>query len=155
MNFGALLLSFESTYIAESLPPFSPTDPPVSGGPWTSRTMLYNYSQFNGGIINDAPALGTLPPGASPPAYGWPFWYGALTSAVSLDLSGAGLPASIDGFVSVYADRRLVWSKAVTSDVQYRLPSGFKAEVWQFEVIARVPVYSLLVGETGKDLADA
>lgn len=155
MGFGALLLSIDSVYDAETQPPFTPNDPVVPGGPWTGdNTTLYNYAQFNGAPYNDAPLPGTLPPGASPPAYGWPSWYGALQTAVAFDLAGFSLPDGIDAYVTVYADRKPIWSRAVTGDRQYRLPSGFKSEVWQFEVVSRVAVYSLIVGETGKDLAD-
>lgn len=154
MNYGALLLSAETRYVADNPPIYADLGDPVPGGPWTSRMPLFNYSQFNGGIINDAPVPGTLPPGGSPPDSGWPFWYGALPYAFSIRDVGAGLPAGVDTFVAVYADRQLIWSRAVTPEVQYRLPSGFKAEVWQFEIVTRVPVFSLIVGETGKDLGD-
>ena len=35
-----------------------------------------------------------------------------------------------------------------------RLPSGFKSDIWQFEIRARAPVYSLHVASTMKELRD-
>lgn len=45
-----------------------------------------------------------------------------------------------------------VFSWAVTNERVYRLPAGFKSDVWQFEFIGNVPVYSFAIAETGKEL---
>jgi hypothetical protein len=53
----------------------------------------------------------------------------------------------------VFADRRLVYDEDVPRNGRpVRLPSGFKADIWQFEIRARAPVYSLHVAPTVKEL---
>ena len=55
--------------------------------------------------------------------------------------------------LKVYADRRLVYDYPVPKNGRpVRLPSGFKADIWQFEILARAPVYSLHVASTAKEL---
>ena len=54
---------------------------------------------------------------------------------------------------TVYADRRKAYEQTVAKNGKpIRLPSGFKADIWQFEIRARVPVYSLHVASTMKEL---
>ena len=53
----------------------------------------------------------------------------------------------------VFADRTLVYDQVVPRNGRpVRLPSGFKADIWQFEIRARAPVYSLHVASTVKEL---
>lgn len=53
----------------------------------------------------------------------------------------------------VLADRVVVYDEEVPRNGRpIRLPSGFKADVWQFEIRARAPVYSLHVASTMKEL---
>lgn len=53
----------------------------------------------------------------------------------------------------VLANRQTVYDQAVPVNGQgIRLPSGFKADIWQFELRARAPVYSLHVASTMKEL---
>jgi hypothetical protein len=55
--------------------------------------------------------------------------------------------------LKVYADRNVVYDQLVPKNGRgVRLPSGFKADIWQFEIKARVPVYSLHVAATMKEL---
>lgn len=57
------------------------------------------------------------------------------------------------GFVTVYVDGARKFSRELrASGEQWRLPSGFKGEVWQFEVSARVIVNSIQVAPTAKEL---
>jgi hypothetical protein len=56
----------------------------------------------------------------------------------------------------VYADRRKVYDQPVLKNGRaIRLPSGFKADIWQFEIKARAPVYTLHVASTMKELKGA
>ena len=56
----------------------------------------------------------------------------------------------------VYADRRLVYDQEVPKNGRpVRLPSGFKGDIWQFEIRARAPVYSMHVASTVKELRGA
>ena len=53
----------------------------------------------------------------------------------------------------VYADRRIVYDQPVPENGRaLRLPSGFKADIWQFELRGRAPIYSLHVASTMKEL---
>lgn len=53
----------------------------------------------------------------------------------------------------VYADQRLVFDATIFNERQFRLPSGFKADVWQFEMIGNTQLYTLEAAETAKELA--
>lgn len=67
---------------------------------------------------------------------------------------GAGvLPVDEQVRFKVYADRKKVYDQKVPRNGEpVRLPSGFKADVWQFEIRARAPVYSMHVASTMKEL---
>lgn len=56
--------------------------------------------------------------------------------------------------VRVWAGRVLVYDQITPKNGRpIRLPSGFKSDIWQFEVRARAPVYALHVARTEKELA--
>lgn len=64
------------------------------------------------------------------------------------------LTSTMYGIVRVYADGVLRYSKELrTSGVEFRLPSGFKAEEWQFEIEARVTITDIQVASTSRELA--
>ena len=75
-------------------------------------------------------------------------------SRYSDDPWGSGiLPVDKKVQFTVFADRRVVYDEDVPRNGKpVRLPSGFKADIWQFEIRARCPVYSLHVGATVKEL---
>ena len=55
-----------------------------------------------------------------------------------------------------FANRQLVYDQIVPFNGKgVRLPSGFKSDIWQFEICARAPVYSLHVASTMKELKSA
>lgn len=63
------------------------------------------------------------------------------------------LPVDEQVRLAVYADRKKVYDEEVPRNGRpVRLPSGFKADIWQFEIRARAPVYSLHVASTAKEL---
>ncbi|NJN35948.1 MAG: hypothetical protein HC794_01485 [Nitrospiraceae bacterium] len=68
------------------------------------------------------------------------------------DLNALSLDQSAVRFI-VYADGVEVFDKIVTNDRMVRLPSGFKKDVWQFEMISSTVVYSVSIAETGRELA--
>lgn len=75
-------------------------------------------------------------------------------SRASNDPWGTGvLPVDEQVRFAVYADRKKVYDQVVPLNGRpVRLPSGFKADIWQFEIRARAPVYSLHVASTAKEL---
>lgn len=69
---------------------------------------------------------------------------------------GSGvLPVGQQVRLKVWANRFLVYDQEVPRCGRpVRLPSGFKADLWQFELTARAPIYSLHVASTMKELHD-
>lgn len=65
-----------------------------------------------------------------------------------------GLVDSIIKWVKlrIWADDELVYEQYVTSTLPVRLPSGFKADRWEFELEGTARVVSLKVAETGLEL---
>ena len=51
--------------------------------------------------------------------------------------------------------RTKVFDRVFYNEDIIRLPTGFKRDVWQFEVFANTFIYSIQIGETGKDLSRA
>lgn len=63
------------------------------------------------------------------------------------------LAADQYGLLRVYADNRLIFTREIRrSDVVFKLPSGFKATVWVFEIEARLIIYSLEVATSTREL---
>lgn len=57
------------------------------------------------------------------------------------------------GLLRLYADDKLVWTRELrTTGEQMRLPSGFKADYWQWEIEARVEVTSFQAATSVADL---
>lgn len=54
--------------------------------------------------------------------------------------------------INVYANGVLKYAKSIFNEKIHRLPAGFKTDIWQFELVSNVNVYSLQVAETGKEL---
>lgn len=54
--------------------------------------------------------------------------------------------------ITIYADNRKILTRTVDPNRTYRIPSGFKAHTWQFELVGNSNVYSLAVAETPKEL---
>lgn len=66
---------------------------------------------------------------------------------------GGVLPADEQVRLKVWANRFLVYDEEVPRCGQpVRLPSGFKGDIWQFELRGRAPIYSLHVAGTMKEL---
>lgn len=83
------------------------------------------------------------------------FWDQDRADLVSTDAPDILAPG-IATHVKVYADRRLVYDQNVPRNGEaVRLPSGFKATTWQFELTGRAPVYQLHIASTIKELRGA
>jgi len=58
------------------------------------------------------------------------------------------------GIVRLYADGVLVFARELrTSGELWKLPSGYKAELWQVEVEARIVVNEIQMATSAKELA--
>lgn len=53
-----------------------------------------------------------------------------------------------------YADGVKIFDRIVTDQNMIRMPTGFKRDVWQFEMVSNANVYSLHIAQTGKELAN-
>lgn len=63
------------------------------------------------------------------------------------------LQANQWGLFRVYADDTLVMTREIrTSGQQFRLPSGFKADFWQFEIEARVQIDNMQIATSPTEL---
>lgn len=65
------------------------------------------------------------------------------------------VPSAVDGrfvLLQVYCNSRLVATLNITSRRALRLPSGFKGDRWEFRLAGNVPLRSLKVAETSKEL---
>lgn len=79
------------------------------------------------------------------------YWDDARYSNVNYGLSV--MPASQKVRFKAFANRQLVYDQEVPKNGRpVRLPSGFKSDIWQFEIRARAPVYSLHIASTVKEL---
>lgn len=148
INLGAVMVSIDlrlSTPTQASGIVVEPEEP--TGSPWTELVGLYNYGEYNGPMYNEVPLDGTTPPG-NPTAQPWPFWYGVLG-----DGGDTPLPDGAVCELIVYANNAIVFRRLVESGVVYRLPSGFKNDIWQVQVRSRVPVLNIQIAETAKELA--
>ena len=64
------------------------------------------------------------------------------------------LPADRYGIVRVYANDVLVTTREIRNSYEIlRILSGFKADIWQFEIEARVPITNFQVGSSVKAMA--
>jgi hypothetical protein len=65
-------------------------------------------------------------------------------------------PATVDGrylTLTVFAQGKQIAAVTVKNSLAVRLPSGFKADRWEFQLDGNVPVRHLKVAETSKELA--
>jgi hypothetical protein len=122
---------------------------------------LQDYITFNNGRISkplnplnwaalntarQTPVTGSVLPQIKNPLGGSPlFNIGALTNQ----------PAAVS--VTVYArDINSTWvavyTNTITTEATYRLPAGFKSDLWQVQLIGNTNVYSYAMAETPKEL---
>lgn len=65
------------------------------------------------------------------------------------------LPVAVEGryvLLRVFCNDRLVASVTISNRSAFRLPSGFKGDRWEFELIGNIPLRALKVSETSKEL---
>ena len=143
VNFGAFRLKFAPSTIT------------------ISPQQLTDYTTFNNGRIakplnclNLAPLNGvrtmvvanSVLPQIRNPIGGSPLYplgqYTNVTGAVVVNIYARDLTS----------EWSLVFTWTVNSEKIYRMPAGFKSDVWQVELIGNVPVYSFAMGETAMDL---
>lgn len=149
VNMGAVVVYFDPRYVSDSATSDFFTEPPaLQGSPWSEQASIINYNRINGCAVNAAPTWGDAPPD-NPSAAVWPYWYGVEAGEAPFDL-----PEGAACLMSVFANNALVWQAYITNGVAHRLPSGFKSDLWRVQVKTRVPVLSIQMAETAKELAN-
>ncbi len=116
----------------------------------------YDLARFNAGPLDPLGSnpLGGISPynqglvaGNTLPENMMPLGGGPLYILSELELQNIGVR------LVVYCNGIKVSDQTVTDDKIRRLPSGFKHDIWQFELFGNTDMYSLQVAETGKELA--
>ena len=143
MNLGAFKIKadFGSVDVAANIAAtYGPYDTArFAAGPLNplGHNMLGGISPYNKGLV----AGNTLPENLMP------LGGGPLYNLAELQSQRIGVR------LVVYCNGRKVADQTVTDDKIRRLPSGFKHDIWQFEMFGNTNMYSLQVAETGKELA--
>lgn len=106
-----------------------------------------NYTAING-VANPPVVVGQLPDGSDEIALRYPIGGSPLYDIQAIISYETTL------LVRVYADGVLVHEFEPEDQVMFRLPSGFKAHRYQFELIGNSNVYSLAAAETARELMD-
>lgn len=130
LNMGALQL--RASFIGSSV---EIPVPPAQG--------VGGYS-LNSQAVN-GPKLSSVSPGFGGPLNGPPAW-------MALGVSPAPPETLPSIAVKVYADGVLRWFAAVNSERARRLPSGYKADVYEVEVQGTSALFSISLSETMKGL---
>jgi hypothetical protein len=112
----------------------------------TARFAAGPLGTLNGHVINGVQGKGQVPT--------WPEPENRMPLAGSplIPITPLLMSLSAVRFI-VYANGEKVFDRMVTDQELIRLPTGFKRDVWQFEMVSNSNVYSLHVAETGKELA--
>jgi hypothetical protein len=144
VNFGALRVKF------------------AGGGTPLSLAALEDYTTFNEGRIMDLPlhTWGSTTFGGvrKRPVAGYvgPQMRSAIGGSPLFNINGIlGGRASVQ-FNLFARDQESQWiqrfSFTLTNEKIYRLPAGYKSDVFQFELIGNAPVYAVEIAETAKEL---
>ncbi len=142
LNFGAYIMSFDGSEIDVG------DDVSETYGPYnTARFAAGPLATLGGSVLGG----GSQSPGLVP---GW------VLGEMRMPLGGSPLiPINLlstetaSARLIVYADGEEVYDHVVPHQRLNRLPAGFKASVWQFEIVGNAPIYSLQVAENGRELA--
>jgi len=143
LNMGAFQLKFANTayLISTSLL----ADYTVfNAGRITKPLDSINLSQING--VRFETVAGYVGPQIKNPVGGSPLFNIAALQNVA---GAVQVIISMRNNSSVWEE---VFSWTVTDEGQYRIPTGFKSDMWQVKLIGNVPVYSFSMAETGKEL---
>ena len=141
LNYGALKIKFN-------------TDTEDVSDDVTGYYMPYNTARFaagtlntlNGHVLHGVQKKGLVPTWTEPenrmPLGGSPLHN---IEALLLQLSAVRF--------TMYANGEIVFDSVVRTQNMVRLPTGFKRDVYQFEMVSNTEVYSASIAQTGKELA--
>ncbi len=141
VNFGALKIKFDdsdddvSADIIEYYRPYN-----------QDRFAVGSLNTLNGHALCGVEREGQVP-GWTEPENRMP-----LGGSPLYPLNFMGLQISAVRFI-MYADGEVVFDTIVSDQNMVRMPSGFKRDVYQFEMISNTNVFSASIASTGKELA--
>jgi len=138
VNFGALDIQLGE--------PDAPAIPIVVGSFGDNTSPLLSGQDSSAPITAPVVASTTRPAPAPDLGASVPFIGPAEQEFVRLDADRAMR-------IRIWANRQLVFDEQFDETQTVRLPSGFKSDLWQFEVLTRVPVMQVALAETAKELA--
>lgn len=113
-----------------------------------NQVIYLNSDQYVGGDMESEKIYDPMIPQWRTPLGGGPMY-----PLLSLSTQVAGV--RFIAYIVLGSERTKVFDRVFYSEDIIRLPTGFKRDVWQFEVFSNTFVYSIQIGETGKDLARA
>lgn len=120
---------------------FADTAPTITPYKWKSK----KYQQTAKKSFEAMKIFFTVPPGSPTP--------GARNQSATTDPSWNTLGANQYGIIRVYADDVLVTTREFQNSGELlRVLSGFKAEIWQWEIESRVQVSNLQVATNAREL---
>jgi hypothetical protein len=153
VNFGAMRLKF------------------TGGGYQIPTSLLGDYTSFNDqriafplNPINGMAINGVRTAPAVPGGSGVITGAGTIVAQNKNPIGGSplwNLPSlsNVNGGVQVTVLARdlqqnwnVIFDYAVSTEGIYRLPAGFKSDGWQIRLIGNIPIYSVVLAETGKEL---
>jgi len=159
INFGAFKIKWEDVTGAE----LGSTADYTAFNEWRSTTEYalgaanrrVPLNPINFTALNAVPRLGTASSNdietttdqTGPPPYQ------NSTSINGSPLDYTDPDAKVGVVFTVFANGEIVYSQRIVDEQQHRLPSGYKADIWQFELAGYNNVYSVNIAETGKELA--
>ena len=142
MNFGALKLAFDTANIDVGMDVATYYQPYNTALFATGKPL----NTINGTTLNGVQAAGLVPSWTEPET--------RTPLGASQLYNIAAMNAQISGVrVIVYANGETVLDTVVTDENMIHLPTGFKRDLWQFELVSNVDVYSMHVASTGRELA--
>lgn len=146
VNFGAIRVKFNAAPISVSPAQLSDYTT-FNDAAIHSPLNTINWAPING--VRFIPVTGYSQPQIRNPIGGSPLFpiarYTSGLAAVQVDVYARNNQ-------SAWIDR---YSRSITNEGTFRLPSGFKSDAWQISLIGNTNVYSVTLAETPKELKKA
>ena len=156
INFGAYRIDFDEVFRVPEQGPEDASTPPIAD---VSDLEAWNATRFAAGALDtlnyyplhdrrndellgiDPPSTSVDPHAAKQPIGGSPLW--SLTLLFSTTVT-----------VRLYGCRELRYEQTLATPGIYRLPVGYKCDLWQIEFIGNADIHHFKMAETGKELAN-
>ncbi len=152
LNFGAARLMFETADqdLEDSSALFDAYDVALFTAIEALPGVGKRLNTLGGGVLGGSPAqpkLGLVPTWTTPETR-QPLGGSLLHDIADLQT----VPSSVRLIIRIVDDEVVFDEQIITTDI-FRLPTGFKSDLWKFELVGNTRVYSLQVAETPNQLA--